>query len=152
MKPLHLALLSVIFVAGSSFPGSAEPVARSCIDLKQSHSLHSEGVLTYKVFPGPPNFEDVRKGDKPEPAYILRLQKPICVAGDAFIDPEKQIDRIQIFPAYEDRENPALWKELRSSVGKFVAVEGSEPFGAHTGHHHAPLLMPITKITIPIHY
>ena len=147
MKPIRLASLSVLFVLVSSFPGFTEPPSGPCIDLKQSQSLHLEGTLTYQVFPGPPNYQDIRRGDKSEPAYILRLQKSICVSGDAFIDSTKQIDRIQIFPAYEDRENPALWKALRNSVGKFVAVEGSEPFGAHTGHHHAPFLLPITKIT-----
>jgi hypothetical protein len=100
------------------------------------------------VFPGPPKFEDVRKGDKTEPTYILQLQKPICVSGDEFIDPKQQIDRIQIFPDYADKENPELWKELRRLVGEFVAVDGSEPFGAHTGHHHAPFLLPIKEITL----
>jgi hypothetical protein len=61
-------------------------------------------VLTYNIFPGPPNFEDVRKGDKPEPTYILQLLKPICVSGDEFIDPKKQIDRIQFFQITRTRE------------------------------------------------
>ncbi|MGP0058669.1 MAG: DUF4431 domain-containing protein [Beijerinckiaceae bacterium] len=104
-------------------------------------------MLTYKVFPGPPNYQDVRKGDKPEPAYILRLERPICVSGDEFIDPDAKIDRIEIFPEYADTKNEALWKALRNLIGKSVAVEGKEPFGAQTGHHHAPLLLPITRIT-----
>lgn len=145
MKP---ACLSLMFVLLSCFAGSAEPASRPCIDLKQSQSFHFEGLLTYKVFPGPPNFEDVRKGDKPEPTYILQLQKPICVSGDPFIDPKQQIDRVQIFPDDANKETQALWKALRQSVGKFVAVEGSEPFGAHTGHHHAPVVLPITKMTL----
>lgn len=32
-------------------------------------------------------------------------------------------------------------------VGRRVRVEGKSAFGAHTGHHHAPLLLPITQIT-----
>jgi len=68
----------------------------------------------------------------------LHLTKPVCVSGDEFIDQAKNIDRIQIFPDYAERENQALLNGLRASVGKFVAIEGCEPFGAHTGHHHAP--------------
>ena len=78
MKPTRLISLSVIVVLLSSFAGSTELTSGSCLDLKQSQSFHFEGVLTYEVFPGPPNFEDVREGDKPEPTYILQLKKPIA--------------------------------------------------------------------------
>jgi hypothetical protein len=64
-----------------------------CINLKQSQTFSFEGKLTHKVFPGPPNYEDVRKGDKPEPSYILQLPKRTCVSGS-----DEKIDRVQIFP------------------------------------------------------
>ncbi|MBV1699772.1 MAG: DUF4431 domain-containing protein [Hyphomicrobiales bacterium] len=145
---MRLIPVSLIFLIISIGYCSAQPTAvDACVDLKRSERIRFEGVLTHKVFPGAPNYQDVRKGDKPEPAYILHLPKPICVAGDAFIGPDKQIDRIQIFPAYQADDRP-LWAALRASVGKSVVVEGTEPFGAHTGHHHAPLLLPATKITV----
>ena len=148
---MRLILLCLILVLASSFSAAAQPLPGACLDLKQSQPFRFEGVLTRRVFPGPPNYQDVRKGDKPEPTYILRLQKPICVSGDEFIDAQKKIDRIQIFPKDASNEAKLLWKELRKLVGKPVVVEGSEPFGAHTGHHHAPLLLPITKISIASH-
>jgi len=135
-----LALVSILFVANE--PGLANP----CLDITQPHSFRFKGVLTHKVFPGPPNYQDVRKGDKPESAYILQLAKPICVSGDEFVDPNAQIERIQIFPQYADTKDEALWRALRNLVGRSVVVEGKEPFGAQTGHHHAPLLLPITAI------
>ena len=147
MKQLRMVMLSGVFVLVFGPLGFADPLPGPCIDLQQSRPVHFEGRLTYKIFPGPPNFADIAKGDKPEPAYILQLRKPICVSGDEFIEPSKPIDRIQIFPAHEDRKKLVSWKMLRTSIGKSVAVEGSEPFGAHTGHHHAPLLLPITRIT-----
>lgn len=136
-----------MFLLVSSLLGFTETISAPCINLKQSRHFRFEGVLTYKIFPGAPNYEDVRKSDKAEPTYILRLRKPVCVTDDAFIGANQQIDRIQIFPDYSNRENPALWKALRASVGKSVIVEGAEPSGAYSGHHHAPLLLPITKIT-----
>jgi hypothetical protein len=36
---------------------------------------------------------------------------------------------------------------MRHLVGRKVRVEGASAFGAHTGHHHAPLLLPITAVT-----
>ena len=34
---------------------------------------------------------------------------------------------------------------LKQLVGKSVKVKG-DPFGAHTAHHHAPIVMEITEI------
>jgi len=139
----------IAVVMAGAFAIHAE-AAEPCMDLKASKVVQFEGTLTRKIFAGPPNYEDVRKGDRPEPAYILQLKKPICVAGDEFIGQDKLIDRVQIFPEYEEKENKALVRALRGSIGKVVAVEGVSPFGAHTGHHHAPLLLPISKITAPV--
>src|SRR6202040_3630539 len=36
--------------------------------------------------------------------------------------------------------------KLRKLVGSRVRVEGKSAFGPHTGHHHAPLLLPINSV------
>jgi hypothetical protein len=110
--------------------------------------LSFEGTLNYRIFAGPPNYQDVRKGDTPEPTYILKLAEPICVSGDEFIDPGDKFDQVQIFSEPSDKAAQALSRDLRRLVGKRVVVEGTSPFGAHTGHHHAPLMLPITRISI----
>ena len=138
--------LTAILIAGAlALPAAAE---ERCVDLKAIETIQFKGTLTHKVFPGPPNFEDVRKGDRPEPTYILKLEKPICVTGDEFIEQGTRIERVQIFPDYANKEDRILTGKLRSLVGKVVVVQGNSPFGAHTGHHHAPLLLPITKIAV----
>jgi hypothetical protein len=121
----------------------------ACLDVKQTSSFSFEGMLSYSIFAGPPNFEDVRKGDAPEPAYLLKLDTPICVTGDESLKPEERFDRIQLYPADPGGAGRALSRELRRLVGKQVVVEGISAFGAHTGHHHAPLVLPITKVAIP---
>lgn len=144
---MYAAVLGVLFLATASLAAYGQLSSdASCIDLKRSQSFRFEGVLTHKVFPGAPNYEDLRKGDKPEPAYILRLRKSICVVGDEFIAADKPIDRIQVFPE-DANKYPMLWKELRALAGKSVTVDGTQAFGAHTGHHHAPLLVPIIKVS-----
>ena len=135
----------ILFIGVFALPAAAQ---QRCIDLKASRTIQLTGRLTHQVFAGPPNYEDVRKGDRPEPSYVLRLAKPICVVGDEFIDQTTPIDRVQIFPDYDNRNNQTLARALRRFVGKVVAVQGNAPFGAHTGHHHAPLLLPVTNIAI----
>ena len=121
----------------------------ACIDLKQTSTLSFEGTLSYSIFAGPPNYEDVRKGDSPEPTYILKLDVPICATGDEFLNPSERFDKIQVYPADSGTTGRFLSRDLRRLVGKRVKVEGSSAFGAHTGHHHASLLLPITNIAIP---
>jgi Domain of unknown function (DUF4431) len=128
--------------------GLASAVNAACLDLKQTNVLSFEGTLNYRIFAGPPNYEDVRKGDTPEPTYILTLAEPICASGDEFVDPRDKFDQVQIFPESSDKAVPALSRDLRRWIGKRVVVEGASPFGAHTGHHHAPLMLPISRISI----
>ena len=118
----------------------------ACIDVKQTDRLSFQGTLSHQIFPGPPNFEDVRKGDAREPAYILTLDAPICAVGDDSLDAGESFDRIQLLPNGV-RPDPALSRTLRRLVGKRVSVQGASAFGAHTGHHHAPLLVSVKNIT-----
>src|ERR1700730_2756073 len=37
----------------------------ACLNLKQTSNLSFDGILSYHIFAGPPNYEDVRKGDTP---------------------------------------------------------------------------------------
>ncbi len=91
--------------------------AAACLDVRQSTGIVLEGVLSYHIFPGSPNFEDVRRGDQPEPTYILQLDQPICATGDEFLDENSKIDRIQIFPGEESSTNQNLSKEMRRDGG-----------------------------------
>jgi len=128
--------------------GLASAAHAACLDLKQTNVLSLEGTLNYRIFAGPPNYEDVRKGDTPEPTYILTLAEPMCASGDEFLDPRDKFSQVQIFPESSDKAATALSRDLRRWIGKRVVVEGTSPFGAHTGHHHAPLMLPITRISI----
>jgi Domain of unknown function (DUF4431) len=137
----QINLLAAILLVAATASATAE-----CVDLQQPGRLAFEGTLSYRVFAGPPNYEDVRKGDAPEPGYILKLDEPMCAAGDEFVDANDKFDLIQLFPDGTGRAARTLAKELRRLVGRRVSVEGKSAFGAHTGHHHAPLVMPISRI------
>src|SRR5215510_12274020 len=83
----------------------------ACIDAKQTDRLSFQGTLSHQIFPGPPNFEDVRKGDAREGAYILTLDAPACAGGDDFLDASESFDRIQLLPD-DARPNRALSRTL----------------------------------------
>ena len=144
MQTFTHGALSCIGMLAGTLSASA-----GCVDLKQTDAFSFQGTLSYAIFAGPPNYQDVRKGDSPEPTYILKLDTPICATGDEFLKPEQRFDRIQVYPAESAAAGRFLARDLRRFVGRRVVVQGRSPLGAHTGHHHAPLLLAITEIAIP---
>lgn len=122
-----------------TFPAAANA---ACIDVAGAKRLSFTGTLEHKIFPGPPNYESVAAGDQPEPTYLLKLTKPICITdGGEFADPAKRFDTIHVFT-----DKKALLQQLTSAIGKSLTVTGPG-FAAHTGHHHAPLVLQADKLS-----
>jgi hypothetical protein len=103
-----------------------------------------EGTLGRKTAPGPPNYESVRNGDRPETYWFVELSQPVCVDEDKTepdLNPaKKDVGRIQLLlgqTAY------AAYKGIMG--GKVVA--GGTLFGAITGHHHTPVLLTVRGIS-----
>lgn len=122
---------------------SAMPAAASaaCFDVSRFEPSALSGTLSARVFAGPPGYEDVDKGDAPEPGYVLKLAQPICLTGDAdFTDPSDMFDEVQLV----SRENTAAAMEALD--GKAVTVTLSGHIPAHTGHHHRPLVAWVDEI------
>src|SRR5262245_58908661 len=142
------AAAAVLLAAGFALR-VAPVVADDCIDVGKG-PFSFQGTLTYRIFPGPPNYQDVRKGDAPEPTYVLALDVPVCGSGDAFLDPKAPFDRIQVSPAGTVQDTPTMLGDLRRLIGRRVVAEGVSAFGAHTGHHHAPLVLLVTRVAAAV--
>lgn len=119
----------------------------ACVDVRQPEPLSFKGTLSRQVFPGPPNYEDVRKGDTPERAFIIKLDAPICATGDEFLDSSEAFDTVQLLVDNSAKGGPALLSSLTRLIGKRVQVMATSGFGAENGHHHAPLLATVVSIT-----
>jgi hypothetical protein len=119
----------------------------ACVDVRQTEPLSFKGALSRQVFPGPPNYEDVRKGDTPERAFIIKLDAPICATGDEFLDSSEAFDTVQLLVDNSAKGGPALLSSLTRLIGKRVQVMATSGFGAENGHHHAPLLATVVSIT-----
>lgn len=97
-----------------------------------------QGILRRRTFPGPPNFEDVAKGDEPETGFYLELAKPLCVRGEqgeeAGYGPIEGVSLLQLIL------DDAGYARLREHLDQSVTITGSLSPGFN-GHHHAPLLL-----------
>jgi hypothetical protein len=137
---LRLLLHAIWPLAGLALISGRSAHADPCYDLSAGEPKKLRGHLQYTIYPGPPNFEDVRKGDRPEPTYVLRLDRPICLKGDKYADPNKAIRRVQLVGT------GATWPLLRASLGQRVSVGLKDPMGAETGHHHEPLVARVMSV------
>ncbi|MBI5492902.1 MAG: DUF4431 domain-containing protein [Deltaproteobacteria bacterium] len=101
------------------------------------------GTIIVKTFPGPPEFESIEKGDRPETYWILKIKRPVCVNGDpkdeVNLETEKNVQDMQLVLSIGKY---ARYKHL---VTKQVVVDGTL-FHAITGHHHTKVLLEVTSI------
>jgi hypothetical protein len=140
MKLSILALALGLLAAPAAGQHRASPPLMDCLRVDGGPNM-LEGWLTRRTFAGPPNYQDVRHGDAPEPSYILVLPHDICISdGGQLADPGQLFRTVQLY-ANDARTRRAL----RAAIGRNVQVRG-EPFAAHTGHHHAPLVMEVSRL------
>ena len=109
-----------------------------------------EGTILPQVFPGPPNYESVHKGDKPEKQWVIHLKAPIELeAAENDNVAEKNIKEIQLVMGYSEDKNVdpdevaktqyKTWEPL-TRKGVTVLARGTL-FHSVTGHHHTTILM-----------
>lgn len=121
----------------------AEPgLTSKCLQYQPSVvTLH--GTIQVKAFPGPPNYQSIADGDAPETGWYLQLQDTICLKASARADgidkAEEDVNEVQLVLKQE------LYHRYRDMVGKKIAVIGTL-FHAHTGHHHAKILIVVKEI------
>jgi Domain of unknown function (DUF4431) len=132
-----LVPLILLFVV--SFSANAKPL-QSCLSYEPA-TVNLQGKITRKTFAGPPNYENVKKGDTPEPYWILSLTRPICVNADEKMGErqEKKVSKIQLFLTEEQ------YAKYKGLLGKCVEISG-KLWPAHTGHHHTNVLLTVAGI------
>jgi hypothetical protein len=132
-------LLLTTFLLLVGFCASAS--GQKCLQYGPPVSL--TGTLRSQVFPGPPNYESIRRGDRKETAIILTLVARACTTGNdpqGFDVPETGIREMQLVV-----KKDAHWKTVRRLMGNRAIVTGTL-FHAHTGYHRTKVLVDVTNI------
>ena len=133
----QLLVATLLLLAGFGTSASGQ----QCLEYGPTVSL--TGTLRSQVFPGPPNYESIKRGDRKEMAIILTLAARACTTGNdpQGIDvPETGLREMQLVVTKE-----AHWKTVRRLIGKRVIVTGTL-FHAHTGHHRTKVLVDVANI------
>ena len=132
------SLTCLAFVAVSLL--ATAPAGARCFDVSKGEPASLTGRLYHAIAPGPPGFRDVTRGDTPEPIFVLRLARPICLTGDDFADPKLSFSEAQLVPEDETA------KAMHDMVDNDVSVTLTQSMAAQTGHHHRPLVAWVTAI------
>jgi uncharacterized protein DUF4431 len=109
----------------------ASAASAECLKANQDGEV-AEGTLALGTF------EDA--DERPEKAFILTPSTPVCLSGPDEMDKVSSADTIHVYSSDE-----AVAQSLKQLVGKHVKVTGNS-FGAHTAHHHAPIVMEVSEI------
>jgi hypothetical protein len=120
--------------------GSAQPCLAYGPD-----TVRLTGTLRELTFPGPPNYEDIAKGDEAETGLYLDALTPFCTAGGRDADlgePHSAVTQLQLIA------DSAGVAALRPHLGRQLEVRGTL-LPAHTGHHHAPVLLDVVHPIVP---
>lgn len=126
---------SLIAVAAVAFALPA--AAQTC--LKPGDAVEIAGKLTQITLPGPPNYQDISKGDRPEAGYYLKLDKPVCAAvselqRDDLGQTKDDVQFVQLLKSSDDFPPSRTVLGMRQGyAGILVAPE--------TAHHRTQLML-----------
>jgi hypothetical protein len=123
------------------FPGYADAQLEGCLSYDPA-VVKLAGTISKKTFPGPPNYESIRKGDQPETYRVLHLASPICTTASGDNEAESGVTDLQLILT---RKQYALSKKF---AGRRVRMTVTGKLShAITGHHHTPVLLEVTGIS-----
>jgi hypothetical protein len=132
-------IIAIAVICGHCAPlsGQTKPNRSACLAYEPA-VVRLTGTLVRKTFPGPPEYQDISRGDEPEVYWLLVLSRPACVSEDK-VHPD-------LNPAHDDIRSLQLvltaefYKKYKHLVGRRVVATGTL-FGEHTIHHRTPVLL-----------
>jgi len=123
------------------FMPAAYASAQGCLSY-ETDGVKLTGTISKKTFPGPPNYESIKKGDTPETYWVLHLDKPACTTASSDNDAEANVTDLQLILT---QKQYALYRKFVGGKSR-VTITGKLSH-AMTGHHHTPVMMEVTVIS-----
>jgi len=119
---MFLISAAVIFIAAGAHPAAWSGVADSCYHYRPA-PVSLTGRLIQRTLPGPPNYQSIARGDRPQVVDLLILEASICTIPDYKDSPNT--DAFQGQDTVQVRRAEATWREVRRLSGRRVVVTGT---------------------------
>ncbi|MBF7682974.1 DUF4431 domain-containing protein [Acinetobacter sp. B5B] len=105
--------------------------------VRENQQLKLSGTLLQITYPGPPEYESIANGDRPETAWVLQPDQKIKCAIN--FDGNNDYTKMQLVMFGNE------YRDYKSLVGKNVIIDGTLMY-ADNAHHHTPLLIEVKRI------
>jgi hypothetical protein len=110
-----------------------------------------KGTLVLRLFPGPPEYTSIEKGDRADYCWMLHVNKESFKIATTTLVPEPCSDLKSIM---EWSNHDEIYLSLEEKMidfccgheNKEITVQGYL-FHAHTVHHYSPILMDVKKVS-----
>jgi hypothetical protein len=112
----------IMLVAAGAHPPARPGVADSCYHYRPA-SVSFTGRLIQRTLPGPPNYQSIKRGDRPQVVDLLILDAPICTIPDYKDSPNT--DAFQGQDTIQVRRTESTWRDVRRLSGRRVVVTGT---------------------------
>jgi hypothetical protein len=119
---MFLASSFLVLVAVGAQPLGPPAVADSCYHYRPA-PVSLTGRLIQRTLPGPPNYQSIKRGDRPQVVDLLILDAPICTVPDYKDSPNT--DAFQGQDTIQVRRAESTWREVRRLSGRRVIVTGT---------------------------
>ena len=97
------------------------------------------GTVSIETYPGPPNYESVKSGDRAEKYWFVTLAKSMCFDPDEqFMDSEVYIKKLQLLLF-------RMMGEVHLKAGEKYEFTGTTT-PAITGHHRTKVMLEVSNI------
>ncbi len=144
MKALILIIFSFLLCACSSVSKKEQPLLEKKCLKYGPEKVKLEGQLYEKSFPGPPNYRDVKEGDKEEIYWLIKTTNDFCVddtkddwTGKLVNQSDVQLILLSsVFDFYTTK---------KSFLGQKVIVKGTL-FPQMSGHHRTQVLITVESL------
>ncbi len=118
-----LLLLSFVTLSAAGAHAPARPgLADSCYHYRPA-SVALTGRLIRRTLPGPPNYQSIARGDRPQVVDLLILDAPICTIADYKDSPNT--DAFQGQDTIQVRRAESTSRDVRRLSGHRVVVTGT---------------------------
>lgn len=103
------------------------------------------GRVKEELFPGPPNYESINNGDRPQFYWILYINKPVGIVTRSFENEE--LKDLGCSCSFQLVVPPKFYDDKNDVLGKVVKVTG-KIFVGHSGHHKTKALLDTELVEI----
>ena len=117
-----MLLISSLVILLSGGAPARFGVADSCYHYKPA-SVSLTGRLVQRTLPGPPNYQSIARGDRPQVVDLLILEAPMCTIADYKDSPNT--DAFQGQDTVQVRKTESTWRDVRRLTGSRVVVTGT---------------------------